>query len=136
SIKFNFTQRIAYDHVSKELEECLVPDGIVEKVESVLSVRGPRIYRIRGVACYSLTFLGLLVATCLDEISLDDRKKLLANLLMTENGSDLIGDYKARKQLLSHLKKYPEFTLDLVKNGVLRFLEGQSHHPLNNIPNS
>ena len=133
SIHFNLPQRSAYEHVSKELEECLVPDGVVEKVESVPSARGPRIYRIKGVACYSLTLLGILVATCLDEINMDDRKRLLANVLSSEI-SDFTMDRKAKKQLLSHLKKYPDFTLLLIKDGVLRYLKGQLHHPLEDIP--
>jgi hypothetical protein len=132
--EFNLPLRSAYEHISKELEECLVPDGIVQKIVSVPSVRGPRVYQTNGVACYSLTLVGLLVSTCFEELDLDDRKRLLVNALSSETSSEFAVDHKTKKQLFSHLNKYPEFTLELVKNCVLRYLEGQLHHPLDGIP--
>jgi hypothetical protein len=135
--KFNLSQRSAYEHVSTELEKCLVPDGIVEKAGSVPAVRGPKIYQVDGIPCYRLTSLGILIASCLDEVSLDDRKRLLTNFLISKSGSgNLIADYKLRRELLFHLKKYPEFTLGLVRDSVHRFLDGQLSHPLDSIPRS
>lgn len=134
AIKFNLSLRSAYEHVSIELEKSLVPDGIVERAESVPTDRGPRIYQEEGIQCYRLTNLGMLVASCLDEIGLDDRKRLLRNLLISNGYDDLVPDHNLRRELLSYLEEYPQFTLELVKDGIRKFLDGKLNHPLDSIP--
>lgn len=125
--KFGLSLRSAYEHVMMELDRCLIPDGIVEQEGTVPAARGPRIYQVNGIPCYRLTDLGMLIASTLDEISIDDRKKLFQHYLMS-SGTKLEEDKK--EQLLYHMKKYPDFTLELMKHGVSRFLEGRIKHPL------
>jgi len=128
--KFNLSLRSAYEHVMIELDRCLIPDGLVEQEGTVPAARGPRVYQINGIPCYRLTELGMLVASSLDEINMEDRKKLFQNYL--KSSAEL--EEGKKEQLLYHLKKYPAFTLELVKHGVSQFLEGQIKHPLDVIP--
>jgi hypothetical protein len=131
--RFNTNLKNAYSHVLTELQESLIPAGIIEQDGSIIPVRGPTVFRIQGIPCYCLTDLGLLVASCLDEIEIEDRKKLLYRSLASENISNL-EELMVREELLAHLNDYPEFTLELVKNGVLKYLEGRINSPLDILP--
>jgi hypothetical protein len=131
--RFDTTTKNAYSQVLRELQEYLIPAGIVEQQGIIHPVRGPLILRIQGIPCYQLTSLGLLVASCLDEISIDDRTKLLQRYMTAETISNF-DELIVREQLLAHLREYPEFTLELIKHGVSQFLEGRIDHPFNIIP--
>jgi hypothetical protein len=129
--KFGVSMRSGYEHVMKELEECLIPDGIVEVADTVPSVRGPRIYRTRGIPCYRLSSIGILIAASLDEINIDERKKLLRRFLMSENTlTRSLDEHGIKEEILDHLQEYPQFTLELVEKGVSQFMEGRLKHPL------
>jgi hypothetical protein len=129
--EFGVSMGSAYEHVMKELEECLIPDGIVELADLVLSVRGPRIYQTRGIPCYRLSNIGILIAAALDEISVEERKKILQRFLASESLLSKSSNERGIKEEISdHLQKYPQFTLELVQKGVSQFLEGMLKHPL------
>jgi len=128
--EFGVSMRSAYEHVMKELEECLIPDGIVELADLVLSVRGPRIYQTRGIPCYRLSNIGILIAAALDEISIEERKKILQRFLASESQLKSSNEHDIKEEILDHLQKYPQFTLELVQKGVSQFLEGRLKHPL------
>lgn len=130
--EFGVSMRSAYEHVMKELEECLIPDGIVELADTVLSVRGPRIYQTRGISCYCLSTIGILIAAALDEIDIDERKRILQRFLESENVlPQSLSEHSIKEEILDHLQEYPQFTLELVEKGVSQFLEGRLNHPLN-----
>lgn len=131
--RFNTTLKNAYSYVLTELQESLIPAGIIEQDGRIKPVRGPTIFRVQGIPCYCLSNFGLLVASCLDEIEIEDRKNLLYRSLASENISSL-EELMVREQLLVHLREYPEFTLELVKNGVSKYLEGQINSPFDILP--
>ena len=131
--RFGTTTKNAYSQVLKDLQKCLIPGGIVEQEGSIQPSRGPMILQVYGIPCYRLTSLGLLIASCIDEISIDDRIKLLRRYLASESISNF-DELIIREQLLAHLREYPEFTLELVKHGASRFLEGRIDHPFDIIP--
>jgi hypothetical protein len=129
--EFGISMRSAYEHVMIELKECLVPDGIVEVAGTVPSVRGPKIYQTKGIPCYRLSSIGILVAAALDEINMDERKKILQRFLTSEDIMlPLSLSERGRMEILEHLQEYPQFTLELVEKGVSQFLEGKLEHPL------
>lgn len=129
--KFGVSMRSAYEHVMKELGECLIPDGIVEVADTVPSNRGPRIYQIRGIPCYRLSGVGILIAATLDEINIDERKKILQRFLASEDMLPRsLNERGVIEEILDHLQEYPQFTLELVEKGVSQYLEGRLDHPL------
>ena len=129
--EFGVSMRAAYEHVMKELEECLIPDGIVEVGDTVPSARGPRVYQTNGISCYCLSNIGILVAAALDEISIEERKMILQRFLMSERLSPQCLERSMIQEILDHLQKYPQFTLELVEKGVCLFMEGRLKDPLN-----
>jgi hypothetical protein len=130
--EFGVSMRGAYEHVMKELQECLIPDGIVEVAdERALSVRGPRIFQTRGIPCYRLSPIGTLIAAALDEIDIGERKNILQHFLVSESALlQFPSKHNIRDEILDHLQKYPQFTLELVEKGVSQFLEGRLKYPL------
>lgn len=131
--RFNIHNRTAYGHVLIELQECLMPYKIVEEEGIIPALRGPLIVQEGGIPCYRLTNIGTLIFSCLEELSYEERKKILERYLAYENISD-IDELILREQLLLHLAEYPEFTLELVKQGVSQFLDGQISHPFDIVP--
>ncbi|UVS68405.1 hypothetical protein [Nitrososphaera viennensis] len=129
--RFGMSLRNAYTHTYTELNESLIPGGIVEQDGAVPATRGPRIFQLDGVPCFRLSGLGMLLACCLDEIDIDRRALLFRQYL----DSDRSWRRDPRKdELLSHLKAYPEFTLELLKHGASQYLEGKADHPLSAFP--
>ncbi|HEX7033510.1 MAG TPA: hypothetical protein VF172_10970 [Nitrososphaera sp.] len=144
--KLGITWKIAYNHVMNELNGCLVPNGIVIENGSIPSLRGPRICQATGIPCYRLSDTGILLVCSLEELDMELRKNLLKQLLdkqhdksssggsHSESQSNDLIDTKQRQELLAHLERYPQFTLELVKSGVIKFLEGEISRPLDIIP--
>ncbi|MEM3094926.1 MAG: hypothetical protein QXX64_04740 [Nitrososphaera sp.] len=139
--KLGITWKNAYNHIMNELNSCLIPSGIVIENGNIPSIRGPRIYQMTGIPCYSLSDIGILVACSLEELDIEVRKSLLQQLLNNNRQRTKVGgrsfiDARQREELVAHLQSYPQFTLELVKSGVIKFLEGKIHHPLDIIPKS
>lgn len=130
--KFGMSLRNAYTHTYTELNDSLLPGGIVEQDEVVPATRGPRIFQLNGVPCFRLSGIGTLMACCLEEeIDADERAQLLRRYL----DSDRSWRQDSRKdELLSHLQAYPEFTLELLKHGATQYLQGKVDHPLSILP--
>jgi hypothetical protein len=129
--KFGMSLRNAYTHTYMELNDSLIPSGIVEQDGAVPATRGPRVFQLNGVPCFRLSGLGMLVVCGLDEIDISKRILLFRQYL----DSDRSWRHDSRKgELLSHLQAYPEFTLELVKQGAAQYLEGKVDHPLSILP--
>ncbi|MEO9363298.1 MAG: hypothetical protein ABI348_05295 [Nitrososphaera sp.] len=129
--KFGMSLRNAYTHTYTELNCSLIPGGIVEQDGAVPATRGPRIFQLDGVPCFRLSGLGMLLACSLDEIDIKDRMQLFRQYL----DSDRSWRRDPRKgELLSHLEAYPEFTLELLKQGAAQYLQGKADHPLSLFP--
>jgi hypothetical protein len=125
--RFKIPIKSAYTHAYQELNENLVPRGIVEVEGFLPATRGPKIVQVSGVPCFRLSPFGILVAASLNELRIKTRAELLQRYLNDpashQTGSD-------KDDLLSHLDKFPEFTLDLVRHSVSEFLEGRAKDPL------
>ncbi|AIF85372.1 hypothetical protein NTE_03343 [Candidatus Nitrososphaera evergladensis SR1] len=129
--RFGMSLRNAYTHTYMELNDSLIPGGIVEQDGAVPATRGPRIFQVNGVPCFRLSGLGMLLACCLEEIDINERMALFRQYI----DSDRSWRQDSRKgELLSHLEAYPEFTLELLKHGAAQYLEGKIDHPLSILP--
>ncbi len=129
--KFGMSLRNAYTHAYIELNDSLLPGGIVEQDGVVPATRGPRIFQLTGVPCFCLSRIGTLMACCLEEIRVDKRAQLLRQYLDSDRSWR---QDPRRGELLSHLQAYPDFTLELLKSGAIQYLEGRIDHPLSILP--
>jgi hypothetical protein len=131
--KFNMSLSNAYNHIYIELSDSLIPSGIIEQDGIVPATRGPRIFQTDGIPCFRLSEIGVLVACSLDEVDVERRALLFREYV---NSSKLLNQQQdSRKdELLFHLQTYPEFTLELLKHGVLQYLKGKLDHPLSVLP--
>jgi hypothetical protein len=64
----DLSQKCLHPHGYKELNDNLVPSGIVEVDGFLPATRGPRVFQMNGVPCFRLSLLGTVVAASLDEI--------------------------------------------------------------------
>lgn len=129
--KFGMSLKNAYTHTYIELNEILVPSGIIEQDGTLPATRGPKIFQLNGVPYFRLSALGILVACSLDEIDINERIMLFRRYLGDDKS---LQKDSRKKELLSHLQAYPEFTLELLKHGVSQYLEGKVEHPLSVFP--
>ena len=76
-----------YSGIFKDLEEILIPLGIVKIGGRLPLRRGPRALQLEGVPFYELTEAGLLVASCIDELGAK-RMELLESYLLSIPAGD------------------------------------------------
>jgi len=70
-----------YSGIFRDLDEVLIPSGVVIEGGRLPLRRGPRALQLEGVPFYELTGAGLVVASCIEEI--DDRMRLLKDYIRT-----------------------------------------------------
>lgn len=91
--KHNIVWQNIYSGIFRDLDEVLIPSGIV-KVEGRLPLRrGPRALQLEGVPFYELTEAGLLVASSIEELG-GYRTKILesyiASILTTDENEKIM----------------------------------------------
>jgi hypothetical protein len=91
--KHNIVWQNIYSGIFRDLDEVLIPTGIV-KVEGRLPLRrGPRALQLEGVPFYELTEAGLLVASSIEELG-SYRTKILesyiASILTTDESEKIM----------------------------------------------
>jgi hypothetical protein len=68
-----------YSGIFRDLDEVLIPSGVVKEGGRLPLRRGPRALQLEGVPFYELTEAGLVVASSIEEI--DDRLRLLKSYI-------------------------------------------------------
>ena len=76
-----------YSGIFKDLEDILIPSGIVRIGGRLPLRRGPRALQLEGVPFYELTEAGLLVASCIEELGAN-RMKLLESYISSIQTGD------------------------------------------------
>ena len=85
--KHNIVWQNIYSGIFRDLDEVLIPSGIV-KVEGRLPLRrGPRALQLEGVPFYELTEAGLLVASSIEELG-NNRTKILESYISSISTTD------------------------------------------------
>jgi len=69
-----------YSGIFKDLDEVLIPSGVVRECGRLPLRRGPKALQLEGVPFYELTGTGLLVASSIEEMG-EDRMKILETYL-------------------------------------------------------
>ena len=108
-----------YSGIFRDLDEILVPLGIVKEAGRLPLKRGPKALQEKGVPFYELTNEGLLVALSLNEVV--KREEILKNFLTKTSK-----DENEFTEILQKLSKIvPRFTYYLFEKYTKAFCEGK-----------
>jgi hypothetical protein len=111
-----------YSGIFRDLDEVLLPAGVVKEGGRLPLRRGPRALQQEGMPYYELTDAGLLVASSLQELG-DFRTKLLEKYLNTLSNTD--PNQKLLKDgILLLLKIAPSFAFKVVKEYIMSYSQG------------
>lgn len=107
-----------YSGIFRDLDEILIPLGIVEESGRLPLRRGPRALQEKGIPYYTLTQRGLLISTALDEII--GREKILEKFFVLSQNTDK----EFEDQIQTLVKFAPRFVYSLFKRYVKAYCEG------------
>jgi hypothetical protein len=111
-----------YSGIFRDLEEALIPSGIIKEGGRLPLRRGPRALQLEGVPFYELTETGLLVASSIEEIG-DGRIKILEKYLGSLPTKDNIEDSIVTGLLLL-IKTAPSFAFKIVNEYIYAYSIG------------
>lgn len=116
--KGNTVWQNVYSGIFRDLDEILLPLGLVEEAGRLPLKRGPKVLQEQGVPYYKLTESGMLVAASLDELK-EERigiiKKFFENYEINEEGF--------KKVILTLLNVSPHFVFTLIKKYVEAYVD-------------
>jgi len=108
-----------YSGVFRDLDEILIPLGLVEEYGRLPLKRGPKALQEKGIPYYRLTQSGLLVSLSLKEIK--NKQNILEQFFSNGNSED-----KEFQEIIQKLAKIaPMFTFSLFEKYVKAFCEGK-----------
>jgi hypothetical protein len=111
-----------YSGIFRDLDEALIPSGVIKEGGRLPLRRGPRALQLEGVPFYELTESGLLVASSIEELG-DDRvnilEKYLGSLPAKDNTETSIID-----GLLLLIKKAPGLAFKIVNEYIYAYSSG------------
>ena len=116
--KNNLLWKNLYSGVFRDLDEILIPLGIVVEAGRLPLKRGPKALQEKGVPYYQLTPKGLLVVLAIDNF--DQKKTILNEFLSKAEVDDEFGDV-----IRTLVKISPRFTYSMFEIYVRAFCEGK-----------
>lgn len=134
--KSNTVWQNVYSGIFRDLDEILLPLGIVKEAGRLPLKRGPKALQEHGVPYYKLTESGMLVAASLDELK-DERitilKKFFENYDMEEEFKEVILTLLniAPNFVFTLLKKYIESNVNEEIDKIIPFNSNRLRHTLN-----
>lgn len=119
-----------YSGIFRDLDEVLIPSGVVIEGGRLPLRRGPRALQLEGVPFYELTEAGLVVASCIEEI--DDRMRLLKDYIRTIPYTDK-DESTMFKGLLLLMDIAPAFISKIINEYIYAYTTGviQNITPIN-----
>jgi hypothetical protein len=108
-----------YSGIFRDLDEILIPLGIVSEAGRLPLKRGPKALQEKGMPYYMLTEGGLLVSLSLDEII--GREKILERFFATSKKTD----QEFEEQIITLVKFVPRFAYSLFKSYVKAYCDGR-----------
>ena len=108
-----------YSGIFRDLDEILIPLGIVEESGRLPLRRGPKALQEKGIPYYTLTQSGLLISTALDEII--GREKILEKFFAQSQNIDK----EFEDQIQTLVKFAPRFVYSLFKSYVRAYCDGE-----------
>lgn len=119
----------SYGYVFKELEGCLVPNGIVQESGRKKTGMGPRALQESGIPSFRLTDAGMIVAASLGELEFGKRVEMVERCL-TSRAIANPGEFPFYESVLTRFRSDPKVKLQLIETGVSEFIEGRIAHPI------
>lgn len=112
-----------YSGIFKDLDEALIPSGVVKEGGRLPLRRGPKALQLEGVPFYELTETGILVASSIEELG-NIRMKILESYFdkMNINAS---GNDVMRKSILLLLKTIPSFIIKIISTYIYAYTTGE-----------
>ncbi|MGB8159328.1 MAG: hypothetical protein WCE93_04205 [Nitrososphaeraceae archaeon] len=111
-----------YSGIFRDLDEVLIPSGVVVEEGRLPLRRGPKALQLEGVPFYELTETGILVASSIEELG-DYRMKLLESYISSLNvntAEELI----MKNGLILLLKVTPHFASKIISEYVYAYSTG------------
>ena len=113
-----------YSGIFRDLDEILLPLGIVEEGGRLPIKRGPKALQEQGVPYYQLTESGLLVAASVSDIGKE--KTRIMNEFFERNSSTR--EKELKKSILLLLEIAPTFVSSLLRKYIESYSEGKIDH--------
>jgi hypothetical protein len=110
-----------YSGIFRDLDEILLPLGIVEEAGRLPIKRGPKALQEQGVPYYQLTEGGLLVAASLSEME-KERPRIMSEFFEKNSNSK---DKDLKKSIITLLDVAPNFVSSLLRRYVESYSEGK-----------
>ncbi len=111
-----------YSGIFRDLDEALIPSGVIKEGGRLPLRRGPRALQLEGVPFYELTESGLLVASSIEELG-DDRVNILEKYLGSLPAKDTT-ETSIIAGLLLIIKKAPGFAFKIVNEYIYAYSSG------------
>ncbi len=111
-----------YSGIFKDLDEILIPSGVVKEGGRLPLRRGPKALQLEGVPFYELTETGILVASSIEELG-DNRIKILESYFNSMNVSASNNEIM-KKSILLLLKTIPSFVIKIISAYVYAYSTG------------
>lgn len=112
-----------YSGIFKDLDEALIPSGVVKEGGRLPLRRGPKALQLEGVPFYELTETGILVASSIEELG-NIRMKILESYFETMN-INASGNDVMRKSILLLLKTIPSFMIKIISTYIYAYTTGE-----------
>ena len=116
-----FWQNI-YSGIFRDLDEVLIPSGVVVEEGRLPLRRGPKALQLEGVPFYELTETGILVASSIEELG-DYRMKLLESYISSLN-VNTTEELIMKNGLILLLKVTPHFASKIISEYVYAYSTG------------
>ena len=111
-----------YSGIFRDLDEVLIPSGVVKEGGRLPLRRGPKALQLEGVPFYELTETGLLVASSIEEIG-DNRMKMLERYI-TSIPSVAQSDNIMREGILLLIRMAPSFASKIISEYIYAYSTG------------
>jgi hypothetical protein len=112
-----------YSGIFRDLDEALIPSGVIREGGRLPLRRGPRALQLEGVPFYELTETGLLVASSIEEIG-KERVKILERYL-----GSLLAKNRTETAIITGLllliKTAPRFAFKIVNEYIYAYSSGR-----------
>jgi hypothetical protein len=112
-----------YSGIFKDLDEVLIPSGVVKEGGRLPLRRGPKALQLEGVPFYELTETGILVASSIEELG-NSRTKILESYFNNMNVSASSNDIM-KKSILLLLKTIPSFVIKIISAYIYAYSTGE-----------
>jgi hypothetical protein len=111
-----------YSGIFRDLDEVLIPAGVVKEGGRLPLRRGPRALQLEGVPFYELTDTGMLVASAIEELG-DKRMKMLQSYISSLSAGD--SSSKTMKEgMLFLISAAPSFVSKIISEYIYAYSTG------------